>query len=360
MARRSRDDAAAALAAHELIALPPKQGLLVLEDVTGALVRVLDEAGETWSSSLPVHSWSRRSPQARTWPTAAGYDVVVIRLPRAREEFDMLLHMAAGALVPAGRLLVAGANDEGIKSSPRFIEPVFGPVKTLATGGHGRLLVALRPEHVAGIGSGFDAWRSAQPLALPWLPDSAESVAWTSYPGVFAHGRVDEGTAFMSRHLVPLAPQAGRGPLRVLDWGAGSGFLAAAVLASVPNTHVTLLDIDGLALDAAARNLEALSAPAVAPDYVQSEGWHNVAPDARWDWIVANPPYHRGKSETLDAVAELVHGARFHLAPAGVLQFVVQRRLPVEPLLRRDFEHAAVVADDGAYRIWQVTASRSR
>ena len=354
MARRSRDDAAATLAAAELSALPPQQGLLVLEDMSGALVQLLDEAGEAWSSSLPVHSWSRRGPQAKTWPTAAVYDVVVIRLPRAREEFDMLLHMAAGALIPGGRLLVAGANDEGIKSSPRFIEPVFGPVKTLATGGHGRLLVALRPEHVAGLRSGLDAWRSVQPLALPWMPGSAEPVAWASYPGVFAHGRVDEGTAFMSLHLAP--PTSASPALRVLDWGAGSGLIAAAVLASVPDAHLTLLDIDGLALDAAAHNLETLSTPPVADDYLQSEGWQSASPEAKWDWIVANPPYHRGKSETLDAVAELVHGARLHLAPDGVLQFVVQRRLPVEPLLRRDFQHVAVVADEGAYRIWQARA----
>lgn len=356
MARRSRDDAAATLAAAELSALPPQRGLLVLEDVSGTLVQLLDEAAEPWRSSLPVHSWSRRSPQAKTWPTSAMYDVAVIRLPRAREEFDMLLHMAADALVPAGRLLVVGANDEGIKSSPRFIEPVFGTVRTLATGGHARLLGALRPQAIEGLRSGLDAWRSMQWFALPWLPDSAEPVAWSSYPGVFAHGRVDEGTAFMSRHLMPPDAQPGRGPLRVLDWGAGSGLLAAAVLAVRPEAEVTLLDIDGIALDAAELNLAALDEPKAAVEWLESDGWQSVAPDARWDWIVANPPYHRGKSETLDAIAELVHGARLHLAPAGVLQFVVQRRLPVEPLLRRDFEHVTVVADEGAYRIWQARA----
>ena len=89
------------------------------------------------------------------------------------------------------------------------------------------------------------AWRSVAPLAVAGVVRD-----WVSYPGVFAAGRIDEGTALLIGALPPLR----RGD-RVLDYGCGSGVIGAAALAAAPDIVLDLLDDDAVALEAARENV---------------------------------------------------------------------------------------------------------
>lgn len=344
MARMDRDEAAAGLAARELESLPAAS-LLVLEDPTDVVVRAVEHSG------CSVRSWSRRSVSSGEWPEfEPPVEAVALRLPRAREELQMLAHLAAGALIPGGRLLVYGANDEGIRSAARDLEPLFGRVGTLATGGHARLLGAARPARVSDLRLEPGAWRMEHEIQAPWqAPGDAARTPWASYPGVFAHGRVDEGTRFLAETLCRDLTASRRSPRRVLDWACGSGLLGATVRHLCPDADLTLLDLDRLALRAAGENVPGAR-------LLHSDGWRGVGddPEQRWDLVVANPPYHRGKSESLDVIDHLLGGAGPHLTPAGELWMVVQRRLGVEGLAQRHGRTAEAHADQGAFRIWRV------
>ena len=330
MSRRSRDEAAAALAVGAIEREPPDGPTLVLEDPRP------DVADAARRSGQPVASWSRYGGD-QSWPEMTQRAALVaLRLPRARRELEMLLHMAAGAARVGGRLLVYGANDEGIKSVAGRVEPLFARPMTLATGGHARLI---------------GAWRDSKgppPRCAPgdWLSRLDVNILgrtrpWVSYPGVFAHGRVDEGTALLLEHLPTVADQA-----RVLDYGAGTGVLAAGVLERCPTARVTALEPDGLAAAAASENVPGLRV-------CVGRGWTALDESEPWDLVVANPPYHRGKDDTLAEIESFLGGVRGRLSRGGSVRCVVQRRLPFEEQAQAaGLTRIGVVADRGPYRIW--------
>ncbi|MDT8369146.1 MAG: methyltransferase, partial [Longimicrobiales bacterium] len=162
---------------------------------------------------------------------------------------------------------------------------------------------------------------------------------WTDAPGSFAAGHLDEGTGALLRTLTPFAPGT-----RVLDYGAGTGVIGA--VAAALGAEVTLLEADALAAAAARCNLPEARV-------VEGYGWSALDPDATFERVLANPPWHIGKAETVAPVLEFLAGVPRHLAPEGSVRFVVQRRLPVEATLRDSFARVEVVADRGPFRVWQ-------
>jgi 16S rRNA (guanine1207-N2)-methyltransferase len=296
------------------------EGCILLAYQAGGLPALLADRG------LPGRVWNRRAgarEAAEPWPPPGPFDTALLRLPRAKTEQEMAAHACLGVLVPRGRLVVYGGNDEGIRSVAGLIARVCGEVETLATRGHGRALAA---------------WRSVRPLAI-----GGAMREWVSYPGVFAADRVDEGTALLIGALPPLAESA-----RVLDYGCGSGVIGAAAIAGAPGISLDLIDNDTVALEAArenvagARRILGASLAAAGP--------------ARYDAILSNPPLHRGASEDHALLEQLIADAPRHLMPAGVLQIVVQRRIPLDQVLARSFATVTVPAENSRYRVWRARA----
>lgn len=247
----------------------------------------------------------------------------------------MLVHAAASVLPAGGELLVYGANDEGARSAPNRIEPVFGEATTVAVKRRCRVVRAERPDEVPGLRGSLDAWRREWTLEL-----AGRERRWVSYPGLFAHGRLDAGTALLLEALT--APLGGA---RALDYGCGTGILGGALRTRNPEVEVDLLDPDAVALEAASENV-----PGGRP--VLGDGLDAVA-DRRYRRIVSNPPYHEGKAETLRVVERLIADAPARLTHDGALEMVVQRRLPVERPLRKAFAGVEAVAETGTHRVWR-------
>lgn len=74
---------------------------------------------------------------------------------------------------------------------------------------------------------------------------------------------------------------------RLLDMGTGSGAIAVALAHSRPDAAVTALDLSPAALDVARRNAAANGATV---NFLHSN-WYDALGQARFDLIVANPPY---------------------------------------------------------------------
>lgn len=87
---------------------------------------------------------------------------------------------------------------------------------------------------------------------------------------------------------------AGRGgdesPPAALDFGTGSGCLAIALAVHCPAAQVTATDISAAALEVARANA-ARHAVEARIRFLTGEGFAALAPEARFDLIVANPPY---------------------------------------------------------------------
>jgi 16S rRNA (guanine1207-N2)-methyltransferase len=291
---------------------------------------------------LAVASWNRRlgpGGHAEPWPPAGPFDVALLRLPRAKVEQEMAAHASLSVLAPGGRLIVYGGNDEGIRSFVGLLAKLCGEVETLATRGHGRVAAARRPADLAHVRGALADWRSTVPFEIGSVVRD-----WLTYPGIFAADRIDEGTALLIGALPPLAAGA-----KVLDYGCGSGVIGAAALVHAPAVALDLLDNDAVALEAARESVA--GARLVLGSKLADVG------AARYDAILSNPPLHEGFAEDHTLLEQLITDAPKHLMPGGVLQIVVQRRIPLDRMFAKHFAGASVVAENGRYRVWRAQGS---
>ena len=283
--------------------------------------------------------WNRRAVRGRAaspWPPAGPFDIALLRLPKAREEQEMTVHAVLGVLAPGGKLILYGGNDEGIRSAARMLEELAGAVDTLATRGHGRVLRAARPDVVPGLRGQLTDWRTVSRMTI-----AGAERDWVTYPGVFAAGRVDEGTALLLTTLPAL-----KSGCKVLDYGCGSGAISATALATYPDVHIDLLDNDSVALAAASENVPG-GRLVLGTSLADTRG-------RAYDAILSNPPLHLGIAKTNALVETLVADASGHLDSGGVLQVVVQRQVGLDRLMTEHFGGGAeVVAENGRYRVWR-------
>lgn len=89
-----------------------------------------------------------------------------------------------------------------------------------------------------------------------------------------------------ARFLTETLPEIGARN-HVVDIGAGSGVGAVTAVRSLPNPHVTLTDINPLALELAQANWEAAGLPPAT--FTQGDALSSI--DSSIDLIIANPPY---------------------------------------------------------------------
>lgn len=128
-------------------------------------------------------------------------------------------------------------------------------------------------------------------------------------------------------------------PARILDLGTGSGAIALALAQSFPEAAVTAVDVSDEALALAAENAATTSLQGRV-EWRRSHWFEALPADARFDLMVANPPYlseeevaqaaqevrdHEPKGALVAAdagIAELrtiIAGAPRHLVPGGCL-----------------------------------------
>lgn len=308
---------------------------LLIEDTSGRLHEMLAEQDRT------LTRWDRRAREAQItspFPPEGPYDFVCLRMPSATEELQMDIHLAHSLLTEGGKLFVYGVNDEGIKSVAKKISARFDAIETLLTKRHCRVWTGVRLEASFGPAT-LDTLQQKVRLKTPQGP-----LKLISYPGLFAHGRLDTGTALLLENLPNLKPGA-----RVLDYGCGAGTIAAAMKSISNDAHVTLLDIDALAIYAAQTNVP-------NENYLVTD--HLSDDTSTFDLIISNPPVHTGKDQTYAIFANLCKAAPAHLSKNGHLRVVVQKTVPAARFLEPLFKTVTCVAENSGFRVWSATQKK--
>jgi 16S rRNA (guanine1207-N2)-methyltransferase len=190
------------------------------------------------------------------------------------------------------------------------------------------------------------AWREVCELEL-----NGQTRAWISYPGVFAGGGLDPGTALLLEHL----PEVGsrRKGATVLDLACGTGIIAAVARERIAGASVDLVDADAVAVMAAREN--------VAGATVLCGDGLAAAPRAQYDAILSNPPIHDGIEESLAFLERLIRDAPGHLVVGGVLQVVIPSRIrAAAEWFTAAFAETAVVALDRRFQVIRGTKGPAR
>ncbi len=277
--------------------------------------------------------------EERAWPPSGPFDAAALRMSRSREAYGMALHALAANMREGAALYVYGANDEGIRSAPKAFAPFFDDAETVLAKSHARVWRARRTASREGLRGTLADWRLVTRVAI-----GARDYDWVSYPGVFAHGRIDAGTALLISKLPAIAPHA-----RALDFGAGSGLIARALVDA--GAVVDMLESDALALDAARENVPEARA-ILGADF-------SALGEARYDLIASNPPIHAGRARDPSVVSRLVAEAPRYLASSGALLLVTERTVPIPRLAKDHFAAVELVAEQIGYRVWRLSQTLS-
>ena len=266
--------------------------------------------------------------------TADKYDAVLLFMPKAKQEAALWLSSVLPSLKGNGEIFVIGENRGGISAAPKLLQPYTENVQKIDSARHCSL---------------FYAQLTASPA--PCLPDSLftqyllpsmpeqPALKVSALPGVFSAGELDEGTQLLLDSLPALSGD-------ILDVGCGAGVIGATICLRAPDTRVVMTDVNALALASAAKTLEVnnLSAQVLASDMFSDV-------DAKFDFIISNPPFHAGLKTNYEATERFLHQAPSRLKHGGQLYLVANKFLRYEPILAEVFHSVSVIKENSRFKI---------
>ncbi|QPI62818.1 methyltransferase [Vreelandella venusta] len=177
-----------------------------------------------------------------------------------------------------------------------------------------------------------------------WQTFDALDLKLVSHPGVFGHGKVDEGTRLMLDSIEASLPKK---PLSVMDMGCGDGIISAWLAAR--GHQVTAVDVSAFAVEACRRTLAAnqLSGRVLESDVYSALGGE------QFDLIVSNPPFHQEREITYGPSARLISEAPNHLSAKGQLVLVANAFLPYPDVLESTFGGFETLADNRRFKVYR-------
>lgn len=326
----------------------PGREILLVDPAPDGLFRDIGRSGKNVTVSTNSHGVSSRlrtaGARVHFEPVPLGeaaYDCVVLSLPREKARLDMLIHAASERIGPGGRLWLAGPNRGGIRSAGKPLERRFIAVDKIDSARHCSLFEA--SETKEGEPFVLDDYETAFEIA-----HAGKTIQLRSLPGVFAHGRLDAGTSLLLKTLED-SPASGR----VLDFASGCGVIGGAVISAAPASKVTLLDDSALAIEAGKRSL---SANGFEAKWLPSNGLAEL--DGRYDWILSNPPFHRGVNNDLDVARSFFGKAGTFLSENGRIRVVFNRHLPYAAWLRESFNRVDTLSQTNAFTVIEASTPK--
>lgn len=295
---------------------------------------LVEGSGQLWSADLSVcQAWRDRGLRVHCElePRIAEVPGAVLFWPKVHALGEWWL-LALCAQLPAGtRLQVVGENQGGIKRVLKVLAALGLGCRKLDSARRCTLFetrldrVALAPDA---------AWSTFEAVAL----------TLASHPGVFGHGKLDEGTRLLLEHLPEARYRPGQ---RLLDVGCGDGVIAAWLAAR--GAAITALDINAFAVEATRRTL---AANHLEGRVLHSDVYSALPEGERFEAIVSNPPFHQERAVDYGPAARLIGAAPARLEPGGSLTLVANAFLPYPDLLQAAFGDFEILADDRRFRIY--------
>jgi 16S rRNA (guanine1207-N2)-methyltransferase len=315
--------------------------ILLVNPARGDCYQRLVDSGrdvEIFSQDYADHRWLLSSGAKTTFGAfpdlGKRHSQVILSQPREKERLDMMLHALSSMMHPDHTLWLAGENRTGIKSCSKWLEKYYLKVTTLDNARHCTLFSATQA--VDGVVFSQERYRRK------WnLESEQQEIKIVSLPGTFAHGRLDKGSSLLLEQVRTLKPVGS-----ILDFGCGAGVIGLSLLAMDKDIDLVMLDHSALALESAQLSLQANNWTA---NLLASDGLSEV--DSTFDWIVSNPPFHRGIRTDLDIARQFFNQASQLLSRRGKILLVCNRHLPYRAWLAEQFQYTEIIYSDNEFNV---------
>lgn len=274
----------------------------------------------------PDHDALARRGIAVSPAPEGAYAAAIVCLPRARAEGHALIAQAAALVPPGAPIVVDGQKTDGVDSALKDCRKRAEVGETVSKA-HGKLFAFANPGAEA-----FADWRAA--------PQEIEG-GFITLPGVFSADGPDRGSMLLAQHL------PAKLPARVVDLGAGWGYLSRAILARDGVTRLDLVEAEHAALDCARRNV---TDPRAHFHWADATSFKPEAPAGA---VITNPPFHQGRAADPAIGQAFLSAAARMLSPSGALWLVANRTLPYERSLAALFREVDEIAGDGAFKVFR-------
>ncbi|MCH4810095.1 methyltransferase [Vreelandella neptunia] len=281
--------------------------------------------------------WAAKGKQASSpFDVAKGEPLgkeVVLFWPKAHQLGIWWLKWLCEQLPSGTPFEIVGEHQGGIKRVPKMLEELGLPWEKRDNARRCTLFTSHTASLDSPSGASETAWQSFETLGLTLV----------SHPGVFGHGKVDEGTLLMLESLESSLPKK---PLKVLDMGCGDGIVSAWL--AKRGHHVTAVDISAFAAEACQRTLAAngLKGRVLCSDVF------SALEDEQFDWIISNPPFHKERDISYGPSQRLISQAPEHLSTGGRLVIVANGFLPYPDHLQRAFQDFHILADNRRFKVY--------
>ena len=273
------------------------------------------------------------------------FDGVLIYMPKAKQQLDMLIQNAAALLKPKGMLMVVGENKAGIKSVAKLLEKVGETVNKIDSAKHCAIYAVSVEQPKASFE--LDDYATTRDYTINGI-----TISLYTLPGVFGHKQLDPGTDLLLKQF-PVDPvMAMKGEF--YDFACGTGVIAC-YFAKVAHTYhkrlkVSMSDVSALAVYCSEKNVALNEVEATVH---ACDGF--VDQYKRFDHIVSNPPFHDGIKNEYTITENFIKQAFSSSNPYANMTLVANRFLPYPDILDKVFKGFKEVAATTKYRVYSVT-----
>jgi 16S rRNA (guanine1207-N2)-methyltransferase len=292
-------DAADRLILDEAAGLLTGSAVVVVGSV--ALARAASELG---AASVRVSDDTDATTEPLMPGLFSGADVVLLRLPKALAALRHIAGLIANA-APLGVVVVAGGRLKYMTvSMNEVLKESFARLDVSLARQKSRVLIAREPR--PGVALAAEPMRRFDDDLGLWV---------CAVGGVFAGASVDIGTRALLGALDMLPGLNLADSATAIDFGCGTGILAAELKRRNPGARVIATDVSAIAIESALATAAAndLDIEVVRDDMLARQ------PDASVDLIVLNPPFHDGGAISIDTSLAMFAAARRVLRPGGQL-----------------------------------------
>ena len=271
-------------------------------------------------------------------PQIQGLEAAVLVVPKALERAEFALAQIA-PLLPAGcPLYLVGEKKGGISRAEKLMQPYGTGTEKLDSARHCQLWRM----PVNGHAPAFELSQWQRDIHIELADQSIDLV---SLPGVFAHGRLDEGSELLLEELAPLPPG------KILDFGCGAGVLTTALARRNPGSRFEMVDVDALALYCAR---ETLKRNAVEAEVYPSDGLSDV--HGRLAAVVSNPPFHTGIKHDTSIAERFFEQITRNLLPGGEMRIVANGFLRYPALIEAHIGPCDVLRENNRFKVYSAVA----